>query len=154
MSNPALFAQHQAVLLDHGPDEFGWARAALASGEECLLFSDTAQTVPVKELPLGTILNIQEPRPSLKGPTKWISSALAINFQSVATQPIPIAEHDSGDTKERSSTQRKVQLNARYSITRHRKINQIIKAHNMTGKYAVADAVAHAIDLCIENDLI
>ena len=154
VSFASSFDQHQAVVIDHGPSNFGWARASLPNGEECLLFPDSAETVPVKSLPIGQILNVQEPRPSNKGPTKWISSALASNLQPADISDYCVSSDSNGPADHKELKLKKVSLNARYSITRHRKVNQIIDKHGLSGKYAIAEAVAHAIDLCIENNLV
>jgi hypothetical protein len=156
MSSSSFFEQHQAVIIDRGPAGYEWVKARLANGDECFLYSDTEQTVKPKSLPIATILNVQQPRQCTNpGPTKWTTNALALEMQSdefkdqqsfSADRLMPV--HPVKQEK------RKAQLTARYSVSRERKINEIISAHGMSGKYATADAVAHAIDLCIANNLV
>lgn len=156
MSNSTFFEQHQAVIIDRGPSSYEWVRARLANGEECFLYADSEQTVKPKELPIATILNVQQPRTCTNpGPTKWTTNALAFEMQSSDFKAEQQRPDESVVLEPVIKTEkRKVQLTARYSISRERKINEIIDRHGMTGKYATADAVAHAIDLCIENNLV
>lgn len=156
MSNSSFFEQYQAVIIDRGPAGYEWVKARLANGEECFLYGDTEQTVKPKSLPVATILNVQQPRQCTNpGPTKWTTNALAFEMQSneFKEHQSSLPEHLPPEIPVKTE-KRKVQLTARYSISRERKINEIIGAHGMSGKYATADAVAHAIDLCIANNLV
>lgn len=155
MSNSSFFQQHQAVIIDRGPACYEWVRASLANGEECFLYADSEQTVKPKDLPIATILKVQQPRACTNpGPTKWTTNALAFELQNQNFNVEQQKLHENVATESLvKKEKRKAQLTARYSISRERKINEIIDHHGMSGKYATSDAVAHAIDLCIANNL-
>lgn len=152
MSYSSHFSTHQAVILDHGPDSYDWVRARLATGEDCFLYPDSARTVPVKQLDIGTIVEVQQPRNCTNpGPTKWATTALALKMQDIALQRImaPIEpKHD------KTTAIKKISLSCRYSVSRHKHVEKIIDEHGFEGRYAVCDAVARCIDLCIENNLL
>lgn len=72
----------KAKMISKGDPNQRWVKAILPNGEECFLFPDDENTVPVRRYPIGTVFSIRAPHPCRNpGATKWTAQVLNQEFQ-------------------------------------------------------------------------
>jgi hypothetical protein len=156
-----------ASILNPGPSDRAWARAVLQDiQEECFLYPDDTKSLPIKLLPIGTVIRVETYRAvDDDGRTKWKTNAFPLAMQSDAVQalvasmsgvtaPEPTeAEQPASpsDYAEQAFTTKT--LSAKATHRRRQKIAEIITKQQLSSRGAVGDAIGIAIDLCIEHGL-
>jgi len=160
-------AVHFARLLNPGPSDRAWGRAVLEDiQEECFLYPDDTKSVPIKLLPIGTVIRVETYRAvDDDGRTKWKTNAFplamqpsdvqalvaSLSSQSVSIQPEAPLQSPVVNYAEQAFN--KKTLYARATHRRRQKIAEIIAKQQLNNRDAVGDAVGIAIDLCIEHGL-
>ena len=162
MTHSSLFSTCQVVVTSLGPDHCSWVRGRRTdNGEDAFIHGPDDESFPIKTLQIGTVVNTQHFREvEREGPTRWTTTALSMNLQTAEVRNyFSVYEEEEATPKPAEPVyavkkQRKEFAKARFSMTRNKKIDQIINVHQLSGKYAESEAIAHCIDLCIENNLV
>lgn len=160
-------AAHFVRILDPGPADRAWCRAIREdTQEECFLYADNGKTVPHKELPINTRVQVETHRAvDDDGRTRWKTNAFPLAMQPVDLQELVAVMRSSEDLRLSRVAQQSEPLDctrqafsaktlyAKATLRRRQKIAEIIEKQQLSHRGAVGDAVGIAIDLCIEHGL-
>lgn len=162
MTHSSLFSNYQVVITSLGPDQYSWVRGRRTdTGEDAFIHGPDDESFPIKHLEPGMRVNTQSFREvEREGPTRWTTTALAMNLQTAEVRKYFSPYEDEEVIAEPvrpvqiAKKHRKEFARPRFNILRGKKVDQVIEAHQFEGKYAESEAIAHCIDLCIENNLV